>query len=106
MQKERNRATLPKWAQNELARLERDLEYTRAKLAQAPDDSRVFANPYSDAPQPLGDADVEFRVNDHDKFKVGLDDVRDGTVLTVYGGDTLQIEPQASNVVRVRLRRF
>lgn len=37
-----NREALPKWARDELARLERDLEWWQAKATAGPDDSDTF----------------------------------------------------------------
>jgi hypothetical protein len=45
---------LPAWAQNKIGRLERDLEAARKTLAAGPEDSNVFAEPYSAARRPLG----------------------------------------------------
>lgn len=97
---EYDRTKLPKWAQQELTRLERNLEHAKSKLAQGPENSRVFADPYSDTPRPLGDAHIEFRVGPGigQKFSVRIE----GTDLYVMGSDGLAVFPEASNVVRVR----
>ena len=52
---------IPKWAQAAILELERKVEQRdstirslRAQLSAGPEDSRVFADPYSDSPRPLG----------------------------------------------------
>ncbi len=46
-------ARLPKWAQQRIATLERNVERLQAKLAEGPSDSDTFAGPYG-TPRPLG----------------------------------------------------
>lgn len=94
---------LPKWAQSEISRLERNLAHAEAKLAEGPEDSDTFADPYANAPRPLGKgtriefvADAERR----DRFHAHL--TEDG-ILEVSGGSSLQIQPHAANVVRIKL---
>jgi hypothetical protein len=52
---------LPKWAQRKIEALERKIEALerevadlRRTLAEGPEDSDTFADPYSDSPRPLG----------------------------------------------------
>lgn len=47
-----NRA--PVWAQNELNRLARDLADARRRLADGPEDTDTWADPYSSPSRPLG----------------------------------------------------
>lgn len=103
----RNYAALPKWARQEIARLTRDLESARAQLAAGPEESNTFADPYSEAPRPLGkDTTIEFHVGDN-KLRVRIDRTSRGDeYIDVNGGDMLQIEPRASNGVMIRMRRF
>ena len=102
----RDRAKLPKWAQQELRRLEADLRDAHARLGAGPDDSDTFADPYADAPRPLGKGTtVEFRTGpnrfgDRVLVSVGKDRVR------IHGGDSLHIYPSASNVIEVKPGRF
>jgi hypothetical protein len=98
---EHDLSKLPKWAQQEISRLRANEKHLRRRIEAGPEDSNVFAEPYSDSPTPLGkDTTIEFRFGDgwHQKFKVDLV----GEYLEIYGGNTLQVEPQASNVVRIR----
>lgn len=91
---------LPKWAQQEIVRLERDLAYAKARLADDPGNSRVFADPYSDPPRPLGyDTAIDFRFGEawSERITVRID--RGG--LKLHGGSTLLITPDASNVIHV-----
>lgn len=96
---------LPKWAQQEIERLERDLAYAKERLAEGDSESRVFADPYADPPRPLGyDTAVEFRFGDHwsDKIHIRID----GDGLKVMGGSRLSITPEAANVVRIGTREL
>jgi hypothetical protein len=100
-----DRTKLPKWAQRELERLERDLESAQQKLAAGPEDSNTFADPYAAAPRPLGrDVAVEFHTgSDRDERVI----VRvDGDKVNIYGGDSLRIFPMSSNVIEVQPKRF
>lgn len=95
------RAKLPKWAQHELERLERDLAYAKKRLADGPEDSRVFADPYSDPPRPLGrDTSIDFKLGEGwgQRINVRIED--DG--IKIMGGNRLSIIPKASNVVHIR----
>ncbi len=94
------RAKLPKWAQREITRLECDLAYAKDKLAAGPEDSRVFADPYSDPPRPLGhDTSIDFVLGEKwgDKINVRID----GNGIKVVGGNRLAVIPNASNVVYI-----
>ena len=100
-----DRAKLPKWAQQELQRLEQDLAHAEEKLAAGPEDSNTFADPYADAARPLGrDTTVEFRFGPETSEKI---QVRiDGDKLYVYGGDSLAIAPRSSNAIYVKAERW
>lgn len=103
MSSDDRRQRLPKWAQQELQRLERDLAYAKARLAQGPEDSRVIADPYSDPPRPLGsDTSIDFRFGDgwSDRINVRIDDGG----IRVMGGSRLVVTPEASNVIRIETR--
>ena len=112
-------AKLPKWARIHLdacywtiASLTRDKAALFGKTDEAP---RVIL-PYfygvdldGSCDQPLGDwQHARFRFPDRpigrDYIEVGIDQTVD--CLSVMGVDTLQIEPRASNSVRVRLARL
>lgn len=100
------RLRLPKWAQQELSRLERDLEHFQAKLREGPEDSNTFADPYGDAPRPLGASPViEFRVG-NGRFRVAVEADR-GVFgrISVNGDQPVSIKPGASNSFEVELGR-
>lgn len=110
-------ARLPKYARDRITQLERNLAYAQAKLATGPEDSNTFADPYyGTVPRPLGqDSTIEFRLDSYDD-KRHHDQVIQARVdrsrhpephsyLYVNGGDSLLVEPQSSNVVRIRLAR-
>lgn len=99
--KERDETKLPRWAQMELRRLRDDLADAQHRLTVGPE-SLVRADPYSDAPRPLGDdTTVEFTLPGG-KIRVRME----GDALDVHGGDSLAIWPRSSNGVRIRAERF
>lgn len=100
MKPERDTTRLPKWAQQELYRLERDLESAYARLAEGPENSNTFADPYAKAPRALGDSPmIEFRFGTKwgEKFQVRLEDDH----LVISGGSSLAIHPRSSNGINV-----
>lgn len=95
---------LPKWAQSEIKRLTQDNNHLRTKLAEGPEGSNVFADPYSDAARPLGvDTAVEFRIGESwgERFIVRLE----GKRLFVSGGSSVCVHPRASNSFEVEVTR-
>lgn len=99
----RNREALPKWAQQEIGRLERDLESARAKLRVGPEDSDTFADAtLSELARPLGKgARIEFRFGDswHERITAYIEDRR----LVVHGGSVLAVFPRSSNGVEIEV---
>ena len=100
---------LPKWAQAEIARLERSVAYWQAKASEGPEDSTVFLDDFSDAPRPLGeDPIITFK-----RCGMGLADIRvsrmkpGSNVLDISCTEgTLEVTPQSGNVIRVRAGRW
>jgi hypothetical protein len=93
---------LPKWAQDELARLDREVAYLKGKLAVGPEDSDTFADPFASAPRPLGRGTrIRFTPKDAERahFDVTLQD--DGS-LEVHADYMLAVIPQASNMIELR----
>lgn len=100
-----SRSRLPKWAQAEFARLERDLKYWQAKASEGPEGSLAFADPYSDAPRPLGnDPHVKFVTKDGKEFFVQLSPKFD--LLEVRAGDGIVVYPSAANSITLEARRW
>ena len=96
---------LPKWAQAEIERLTRDLESAYAKLNVGPEDSDTFADPYSEARQPLGKGTsivFEFGEGHGKRINARLE----GETLVVQGGDSLIVQPRASNSIYLRTERW
>ena len=104
-----DRSKLPVWAQREIERLERDIEHYKGVLSHGPEDSRVFADPFSSAPRPLGPNPlIEFRVGDDsisDRIRVRLEDRNDDTRIYVSGGTRMFIYPLAGNSVEIGITR-
>ena len=98
---------LPKWAQQEISRLERDLAYARAKLAAGPEDSNTFAEPYGAAPRPLGTGTlIRFQLGDPEDWGGYIDAHIEGDRLVVHSGHSLSVKPWASNVIHVKPERW
>lgn len=103
-----DRSRLPKWAQRELERLERDLGAAHARLAAGPDDSDTFAFARPDwnlTTQPLGrGVPVFFMLADGRSVQVRNDgDVVDVLVSGMASAaDGLQVMPRSSNHVVLR----
>lgn len=98
-------ASLPKWAQAELARLRQDCEYWKAQALAGPDDSNVFVKMGGNESRPLGrDVRVDFRWPNRqhperpDYIQVRHDD--DGLYVAA-GNDCIAVRPSASNSVRI-----
>jgi hypothetical protein len=98
---------LPKFAQDEIRRLRKEVEHWKKEASLGPENSLAFANSYSDAPVPLGpDPDVKFILGDKD-IRCTIETTHAGIAeLVVYGGDALLIQPRSSNVVHIRAQRF
>lgn len=91
---------LPKWAKQEIARLERDVEHYKETLRVGPEDSNTFANPYSGAPTPLGkDTIILFQAPAGD-IRVRLDE---RGRLEIHGGSGIAIHPRATNTVSIQV---
>lgn len=104
---------LPKFARDRIAVLTRDLAYANAKLAEGPENNLAWAEPFSDAPRPLGDQphvriqvprpEHHLSTGDQDsRFNIDVRLLEDGTV-EVHGSHNLSVMPRSSNVVRLRL---
>lgn len=100
---------LPKWAQQEIARLERSVEHWQGVASQGSEDSTVFADAYSDAPRPLG----EDPVITFSPIGMGIGSIRvtrskrGSNVIEVMANEgVLEVSPQSSNVIRVRVNRW
>ena len=97
-----DRSRLPKWAQAELLRLESDVDYWKARASAGPEDSDTFIHQW-EHPTPLGHGPViRFQLTGDDQFRDGIQVRRSGDAILVHGGDTLQVEPQASNALKIR----
>lgn len=104
--KERDITKLPKWAQIEISRLQRDVKWYKDKLEAGPDNSDTFADPYGRAVRPLGKGPRIAFVGlpgDRQTIIARLDrDTDNEPYLEIRGLNSLQIQPRASNVVHIR----
>lgn len=103
---------LPKWAQDRISNLERNLQHAEQQLAIGPEDSDTFANPYGDmiggsAIRPLGRGELVRFVIDEDArrfFEARI--VREnGDIhldIRTEGNTRLLVEPRASNLIHIR----
>lgn len=102
-----DRSKLPRWAQSELEVLAADVAYWKGKANAGPDDSDTFVMHADDDDQPLGRQPVvRFQVSGANRLRDSIQVYVDGDSIRVRGGDTIQVEPQASNVVRIRQERL
>jgi hypothetical protein len=107
-QREGRVSRLPKWARDEIRRLESNLEQAYAKLNTGPEDSNTVADAYSPTRRPLGkDASIEFSLGpEHwNKVTCRIDRYGDGQgdFLYIMGGHMVTIEPQSGNTFRIRV---
>ena len=107
-QKAERIAKLPKWARQEIERLEKNVAHYVAQLTAGDGDSDTFANPYSTAKRPLGrGTTIEFvlgqdRFGRDKRIRVRTETRHDGTVvLDVSGGYGIVVLPRASNSIEI-----
>lgn len=103
LSKESRIATLPKWAQREIYRLQADVASLTERLTAGPENSDTFADAYSDASRPLGKGtSVAFKFGPGwgKRFVVRLE----GERLIVHGGSSVAVHPRASNLFEVSIR--
>lgn len=103
-------AKLPKWTQELLANLRRELDDVRADFEEyadkeMPDDAVAVANPYDEHPRLAArkGETIEFRLGGGRRVVLSVDEY-DGA-LVLEGSEAVHIEPCAANSVRVVLER-
>lgn len=86
--------------------LERNLAYAREKLAEGPEDSDTFADPYSETPRPLGQGTlVQFGASKHEgTWKVHVEEGQLSVNFQALGNYDMVIVPVSSNLVRLEGR--
>jgi hypothetical protein len=97
-------ARLPKWAQNRISYLERDLQAAHKKIQDGPVDSNATLNPYSQEMfTPLGkDVTIQFGDVDGVNFTIKHDGTKNTLDIHAHGekyGDRLVILPRSSNAI-------
>lgn len=98
--KERDVSKLPKWAQQELEMLRKNLAYWQKRALAGPDDSNTVLEPYAKGGRPLGtDVTVRFLLPN------GWIDARteDGRVL-VRSSHQLVTLPHVTNTIYLEVR--
>lgn len=97
--------SLPKWAQREIDRLTRDVEYWKGQFSAGPADSDTFVwggSLKDEDNKPLGKGPtVIFRHGPswHERFDVHLK----GDILRINGGDGLLVHPYSGNLIEVKI---
>jgi hypothetical protein len=89
---------LPAWARRELDRLATNLASANARLSAGPE-SNTVADPSTPSPRPLGNNPCVQHLHNGSSTEVKF---LDGVLkITTFGGGLL-IEPDVSNIVRIR----
>lgn len=93
---------LPRWAQDELLLLRKNLAHAEAKLAAGPENSDTFADPHSGTVRPLGSGtQIRFGHAGHDGTFIA--EYRDGKLHVTYRTrmheSALAVLPDCSNAV-------
>jgi hypothetical protein len=102
---------LPKWAQNELYRLRRDLERAVEAAMDGPEDSDTFVDPYfnyapdaSEHGRPLGKGNtVRLRIGEGRQHYLDVRVRHDHVEL--HGGETIASVPRGANGARIYVNR-
>ena len=69
METDTRMARLPKWAQDEIQRLENSNAYLRKKLEAGPEDSNTFVQSHTHPSTPLGESPtIRFVLSDEDEW--------------------------------------
>lgn len=93
---------LPKWAQRDLERLQRDVQTWKQRACTGPEGSNTFIWMGMDELKPLGDSpNIRFQTGSgwRDHIQVRLTDRNE---LLVMGSDQILITPQAGNVITIQ----
>ena len=96
---------LPKWAQDEMARLRRAADDWKTRANVGPEDSDTFTWGYPEPGKPLGrGTNIQFHRGDGSHYSVYITD--DGTLIVGLdsmrsAADTLHVVPQSANRLRV-----
>jgi hypothetical protein len=106
----RDISKLPKWAQQEITRLRGSVEHWQRVASVGPDESNTFADPYSDAPRPLGaGTTIEFVMTTGRKISVALERSSVSGMydrLYINGDDSIAVFPSAANACSIQVLRM
>lgn len=108
MQQDPREDKLPKWAQQQLTYLRSEIRRVRAEVAQlshavGPTDTFLWGGPREDHLPLPKNARIEFAMDgvDYRNLSVGRN-YQEPQWLEIMGNDTLEIQSQSSNVIRIR----
>lgn len=94
---------LPKWAQQRIDKLERDVEYWKARATEGPENSDTFISWPMDSPKPLGSGyNIRFVVGSGSGDYIEVRNQQDGSVEVRTAWRGMRIHPTASNTIVVR----
>jgi hypothetical protein len=104
---------LPVWARHRLQKLEADNRYMADKLAEGPENSDTFADPFSELSRPLGQGPtIRFTLDgkpaedSRDYIEAYLDhDSKGEPFVRISSVEGLMFLPSSSNVAYVRTAR-
>lgn len=101
-----NLQRLPKWAHEEILRLDRELQYWKDRVAGiSRGDGGIVIAPHSDAPVTFGDTETVRFMTPSGWLEVSIEKsgisvyAREGK----FANDAINVVPQAANVVHLRL---
>jgi hypothetical protein len=98
-------STLPKWAQKELQRLQRDIKSAEDSIAllQGSVASRVYVRGWNGPDRPIGDTEtVSFQLFKGCELDIRLCDDENGSVRVMSREGVLVISPVSSNVISLQ----
>lgn len=96
---------LPKWAQDEIARLTGNVAYWKQKAEAGPENADTFVDSHFDSPgKPLGQSPrISFRLDPED-WQETIEVYREGDGVVVRSPLCINVQPQSGNVCRVETR--
>lgn len=109
-QPQRDLTRLPRWVQNRIEVLERNVEHWKEQALAGPENSNTFVSTYPETGKPLGmNPNIDFYLGDRKdwtkRISVRIDERLGVPYLNVQVGAGIVVVPQASNVVHIYAER-